>query len=119
LEDEVLRFFDEAGLSNWKVPILEQRRSKLEEFSRGSPSVAKTISVVHQLLNAELHSRKSEATSQSLISLKAEVLSETLAKLEQPTSYALAQDASIQRLEEQTQSKEAERQETLSRLRKV
>jgi hypothetical protein len=72
LENEVLRFFDEAGLSSGKVPILEQRLSaKLEEISRDSPSVAETLSVVHQLLNAELHSRRSEATSQSLISLKA------------------------------------------------
>jgi hypothetical protein len=50
LENEVLRFFDEAGLSSGKVPILEQKLSaKLEEISRDSPSVAETISVVHQL----------------------------------------------------------------------
>jgi hypothetical protein len=118
LEIEVLRFYDEAGLSSGKVTILEQRLSaKLEEISRDSPSVAKTLSVIHQLLNAELHSRKSEATSQSLISLKSEVLNETLAKLGQPTSYALAQDARIQMLEKQAQRKEAECQETLSSLR--
>jgi hypothetical protein len=120
LENEVLRFFDEAGLSSGKVPILEQRLSaKLEEISRNSPSVAETLSVIHQLLKAELHSRKSEATSQSLISLKTEVLNETLAKLEQPTSHVLALDVRIQRLEEQAQRKEAECQETLSSLRKV
>jgi hypothetical protein len=118
LESEVLRFFDEAGLSSGKVPILEQRLSaKLEEISRDSPSVAETLSVIHQL-NAELHSQRSEATSQSLISLKAEVLNETLAKLEQQTSHALiAQEARIQRLEEQAQRKEPECQETVSSLR--
>jgi hypothetical protein len=119
LENEVLRFFDEAGLSSGKVPILEQKLSaKLEEISRDSPSVAETLSIIHQLLNAEIHSRRSEATSQSLITLKAEVLNETLAKLEQPTSHAfIAQEARIQRLEEQTSRKEADCQETLSSLR--
>jgi chromosome segregation ATPase len=119
LENEVLRFFDEAGLSSGKVPILEQRLSaKLEEISRDSPSVAETISVVHQLLNSELHSRKSEATSQSLINLKAELLNETAAQLGKQTSHALiAQEARIQRLEEQAQRKEADYQETLSSLR--
>jgi hypothetical protein len=114
LENEVLRFFDEAGLSSGKVPILEQRLSaKLEEISRDSPSVAETLSVVHKLLNAELHSRKSEATSQSLTSLKAEVLNETVAQLGQHTSHALiVLDARIQRLEEQAQRKEADCQET-------
>jgi hypothetical protein len=87
LENEMLRFFDEAGLSSEKVAILEQKLSaKLEEISRDSPSIAETFSIIHQLFNAELHSRNSEATSQSLISLKAEVLNETLAKLGQPTS---------------------------------
>jgi hypothetical protein len=101
------------------VPILEQKLSaKLKEISRDSPSVAETISVVHQLLNAELHSRKSEATSQSLISLKAEVLNETVAQLGQQTSHALiAQEARIQRLEEQAQRKKSDCQETLSSLR--
>jgi hypothetical protein len=119
LENEVLRFFDEAGLSSGKVPILEQRLSaKLEEISRDSPSVAETLSIIHQLLNAEIHSRKSEATSQNLVSLKTEILNETLAKLEQQTSHALnAQEARIQRLEEQTSRKEADCQETLSNLR--
>jgi hypothetical protein len=101
------------------VPILEQRLSaKLEEISRDSPSVAGTLSVIHQQFYAELNSRKSEATSQNLTSLKAEILNETLAKLEQPTSHALiAQEARIQRLKEQAQRKEAECQETLSSLR--
>jgi hypothetical protein len=50
-----------------------------------------------------------------LISLKAEILNETLAK--QPTSHAFALEARIQRLEEQAQRKEADCQETLSSLR--
>jgi hypothetical protein len=113
----VQRFYDEAALSSGKVDILEQRLSaKLEEISRDSPSVAETLSVIHQLLNA-LHSRKPEVTSQSLISLKTEVLNETLAKLEQQTSHSLALDAHIQRLEEQAQRKEADCHETLSSLR--
>jgi hypothetical protein len=115
LENEVLRFFDEAGLSSGKVPILEQRLSaKLEEISRDSPSVSTTLSVVHQLLNAELHSRKS---SQNLISLKEQILNETWAKLGQPTSHAFAREAHFQMLEEQAQRKEADCQETLSSLR--
>jgi hypothetical protein len=119
LENEVLRFFDEAGLSSGKVLILEQRLSaKLEEISRDSPSVAETLSVIHQLLFAKLHSRKSEATSQSLISLKTELLNETAAQLGQQTSHALiVLDARIQRLEEHAQMKEVDCQETLFSLR--
>jgi hypothetical protein len=117
LEKEVLRFYDEASLSSGKV--LEQRLSaKLEELSRDSPSLAETISILHQLLTSELHFRKSEATRQSLISLKAEVLNEALANLGHQTSHALiAQDSRIQRLEEQTQRKNADCQETLASLR--
>jgi hypothetical protein len=120
LENEVLRFFDEAGLSRGKVPILEQRLSaKLEEISRDSPSVAETLSLVHQLLKAEIQSQKSEAADQSLISLKAEILNEAEAKLGQHTNHALiAQDARIQRLEEQAQRKEADYQKAVSSLRK-
>jgi hypothetical protein len=115
LEKEVLRFYDEAGLSSGKVPILEQRLSaKLEEISRDSPPCAEALSILHQLLNAELQSRKSVVAGQPLISLKAETLDETLAELR----YALiAQDARTQRLEEQTQRKEAAYQETLASLR--
>jgi hypothetical protein len=69
LKKEVLRFYDEAGLNSGKVVILEQRLSaKLEEISGDSPSLVKTLSILHQLLTAELQSRKSKATSQSLIS---------------------------------------------------
>jgi hypothetical protein len=52
-----------------------------------------------------------------LISLKAEILNETLAKLGQPTSHAFALEARIQRLEEQAQRNEADCQETFSSLR--
>jgi hypothetical protein len=42
LENEVLRFFDQAGLSSWKVPILEQKLSaKLEEISQVVPLLLK------------------------------------------------------------------------------
>jgi hypothetical protein len=117
LEQEVLRFFDEAGISSGKVPILEQRlRAKLEEISRESPSLAETLSIIHQLLNAELQSHKSEAGDQPLMSLRAEVLDET--KLGQQTSHTLvAQDTRIQRLEEQIQRRETDYQETLTSLR--
>jgi hypothetical protein len=55
LEKDVLRFYDEAGLSSGKVPILEQRlRAKLEEISRDSPSLAESLSILHQLHKAEL-----------------------------------------------------------------
>jgi hypothetical protein len=119
LEKEVLRFYDEAGLSGGKVLILEQRLSaKLVEISRDSPSLAEALSILHQLHKAELQSHKPEDVDQCLISQKAEDLNETVAKLGQQTSYALiAQDARILRLEEQTQREEADDQETLTGLR--
>jgi hypothetical protein len=118
-EREVLRFYDEAGLSSGMVPILEHRLSaKLEEISRDSPSLAETLSILNQLHKAELQSRYSETPAQSLLSLKAEILNEAMARLGQQASYALtAQDAQIRRLEEQTQKKEADYQETLASLR--
>jgi hypothetical protein len=121
LENEVQRFYDEASLSIGKVPILEQRLSaKLVEISRDSPSLAEALSILHQLLTAELHFHTSEAKSQSLISLKTEVLNETLANLGQQTSNALiAQDSRIQRLEEQAQRKIVDCQETLASHREV
>jgi hypothetical protein len=68
--DEVLRFYDEAGLSSEKLPLLEQRLSaSLEIISRESPSVAETISTLRQLL--ELQSRCSEQPA--LVELRAEV----------------------------------------------
>jgi hypothetical protein len=96
LEKKVLKFYDEAGQSSGKVPILEQRLSaKLEEISRDSPSLAETLSILHHLLKAELHSHKPETADQSLISITAG--HESLAKLGQQTSTALiAQDARIQ-----------------------
>jgi hypothetical protein len=110
LEKEVLRFFDDAGLSSGKVPILEQKLSaKLEEISRESPSIAEALSILHQLHKVSLQSHKPEAADQCLISLKTEVLNEAVAELGQHTSHTLiAHDARIQRLEEQTQRKEAE-----------
>jgi hypothetical protein len=116
LEKEVLRFFDEAGLSSGKVPILELSLSaKLEEISRDSPSLAEALSILHQLHKEALRSHNPEAADQCLISLKAEILNETEAKLGQ-TSHVLIQDARIQRLEEQTKRKEADDKETLASL---
>jgi hypothetical protein len=137
LEKEVLRFFDEAGLSSGKVPILKQRLSaKLEEISRDSPSLAEALSILHQLHKAELQSHKPqdariqrleeqtqrrEADDQeTLASLRAkvEVLTEELAKTGQTaTQTQIAQDARIQRLEEQALRKEADDKETHSSLR--
>jgi hypothetical protein len=114
LEKELVRFYDEAGLSNGKVAILEQRLSaKLEEISGDSPSIAEALCIFHQLLKAEFHSHKLDA-AQSLLSLKAE--HEALAKLGQQTSQA--QDARLHSLEEQTKQREAECQETLASLRR-
>jgi hypothetical protein len=117
LEKEVLRFYEEARLNGGKVPILEQKLSaKLEEISRDSPSLADALSILHHLHKAELQSHKPKV--QCMINLKTEVLNETVAKLGQQTSHALiAQDARIQRLEEQTQKREADDQETLASLR--
>jgi hypothetical protein len=119
LEKEVLRFFDEAGLSSGKVPILEQRLSaKLKEISRDSPSLGEALSILHQLHKAALQSHKPEAADQSLISLKTNVLNETVAEVGQHTSNSLiAQDTRIQRLEEQTLRMEADDQEALASLR--
>jgi hypothetical protein len=119
LEKDVLRFYDEAGLSSGKVPILEQRlNAKLEEISRESPSLTEALSILHQLHKAQLQSHKPEAAEQCLISPKTEVLNETMAQLEQQTSKALiAQDTRIKRLEEQTERKEADNQETLASLK--
>jgi hypothetical protein len=119
LEKEVLRFYDETGLSSGKVPILEQRLSaKLEEIRRDNPSLTEAFSIIHQLHKAQLQSHQPEAADQCLISQKEEVLHETVAKLGQQTSHALiAQDTRIQRLEEHTQMKEADDQETLASLR--
>jgi hypothetical protein len=80
LELEVLRFYDEAGLSSVKVPILEQRLSaKLEEISRDSPSLAETLSILSQLLKADQESLTSlraqvQSNDQALNSLSGEVL---------------------------------------------
>jgi hypothetical protein len=95
--DEVLRFYDEAGLSSEKLPILEQRLSaNLEVLSRESPSVAETISTVRQLLSIELMSRHSEpADQQSLANLRIEVaaLHQNLAKAKEEAKQAqIAQD---------------------------
>jgi hypothetical protein len=137
LEKEVLRFFDEAGLNSGKVPILEQRLSaKLEEISQDSPSLAKALSILHQLHKAELQSHKPKDTriqrleeqtqrreaddQETLASLRAkvEVLTEELAKTGQAaTQTQIAQDTQIQRLEEQALRKEADDKETLSSLR--
>jgi hypothetical protein len=117
-EKEVLMFYDETGLSSGKEAILEQRlNAKLEEISRDSPSLAETLSILHQLLKAELHSHKPKAADQSLSSLNAEVLDE-MAILGQQTNHALiAQGAKIHMLEEQTQRKEADWQGTLAIMR--
>jgi hypothetical protein len=68
----VLRFYDQSGLSSGKVPIIEQRLSaKLEKISRDSPSLATTLSILHQQLKAELQSIKFKVAVKSLISLEA------------------------------------------------
>jgi hypothetical protein len=102
LEKEVLRFFDQAGLSSGKVPILEQRLSaKLEEISRDSPLLAEAFSNPHQLASAQLHSRKSEAaTQQDLNSLWGDVrdLSNDFTQFKQA-----AQEEMLKRLDGQSQ----------------
>jgi hypothetical protein len=101
LENEVLRFFDEAGLSSGKVPILEQRLSaKLEEISRDSPILAEAFSNLHQLASAQLHSHKSEAaTQQDLNSLRGDVgyLRNVL------TQFKQAQEEMLKKLDGQSQ----------------
>jgi hypothetical protein len=74
LEEELLRFYDEAGLSSRNVPILEQKfYAKLEEIKRDNPSLAETLCILHQLIKAELQSHKPEAVDDSLRSLRSEL----------------------------------------------
>jgi hypothetical protein len=135
LEKEVLKFYDEAGLSSGKVPILEQRLSaKLEEISRDSPSVAEALSVVHQLLNAELHSQiliAQDVRIQGLEELaqrkevdfqkmraKVDALIEELAWARQAASQTqMAQEATLRSIEGRSQKSEAVSQQALSSLR--
>jgi hypothetical protein len=70
LEMEVLRFYDRAGFSSGKVPILKRRlKAKLEEIKRDTPLLADTLRILNQLHKAELQSHKPEAADQSLVSL--------------------------------------------------
>jgi hypothetical protein len=113
LEKEVLRFYDEAGLSSGKVAILEQKLSaKLEEISQESQSLAETLSIFHQLLKAELSSHKSEAPDQSLISLKPE-----LRCLYEQAAEPGEEAKQLQSFIEQSQNTEAATQQVLSSLR--
>jgi hypothetical protein len=74
LEEELLRFYDKAGLSSRNVPILEQKfYAKLEEIKRDNPSLAETLCILHQLIKAELQSHKPEAVDDSLRSLRSEL----------------------------------------------
>jgi hypothetical protein len=113
LEKEVLRFFDETGLSSRKVPILEQRLSaKLEEISRDSSSLADALRILHQLYKAELQSHKPEAVDQSFISLKTE-----LRALHEKAAKSGEEAKRFESFIGQSQKAEAATQQALSSLR--
>jgi hypothetical protein len=75
LEEEVLKFYEEAGMPSAKLTCLKHKLSaSLEALRHASPSVAATISIVYQLFDTQLLTLRTEtATQESVASLKAEV----------------------------------------------
>jgi hypothetical protein len=121
LEEEVLKFYEEAGMPSAKLTILKHRLgASLEALRPESPAVAATISIVCQVFDTELLTLKTEsATQESFISLRAEVgaLRAAVAKAENSAKQVTAsQEALIQKLE-QSQTTEAALQESFISLR--
>jgi chromosome segregation ATPase len=120
LEKEVLRFYDEAGLSIEKVPTLEQKLgARLQEISRDSPSLAETFSILHQLINEANYSCKSKATSHCLISLLISQVTAQDKELEVRREALLQAQLKIEQLGlllTESKSSEQRATETISRL---
>jgi hypothetical protein len=100
LQEEVLKFYEEAGWSSDKISVLRQKLSaSVEATSRESPSVAEVLNTVRQLFNAELDLVRSEATDQHVL-LRTEV--ETL-KLDLSKTLSLLEDTSRKPLTRHTE----------------
>jgi hypothetical protein len=113
LEEEVLKFYEEAGWARGKVSMLKYKLSTIvEALSQESPSVAATIRILFQLFDTELLSLRSE-TQESIANLRAEVdaVHEAVAKAWRESA------AQMQRLEEQSERRESAYKECLVSLK--
>jgi hypothetical protein len=115
LENEILKFYEEANWGSGRLSILKHKlRTSLEALSQESPSVAATIHIVCQLFDTELLSLRTEtATQESLDSLRAEVgaVHEAVGKTRNEAACQML------RLEEQSERRECANQESLVRLK--
>jgi hypothetical protein len=106
LEEEVLKFYEEAGWVRGKVKMLKHKLStSVEALSQESPSVAATIRILSQLLDTELLSLRSE-TQEFFAKFRAEgeVVNEALAKAGSDAKQVeAAQHLQVPRLEKQFQ----------------
>jgi hypothetical protein len=113
LEEEVLKFYEEADWGSGRVLILKHKLStSVEVLSQESPSAAATIRILCQLFDTELLSLRTEA-QESLANLRAE----GGAVYEAAARTASESAARMQRLEEQSERKELAYQESLASLK--
>jgi hypothetical protein len=122
LEEEVLKFYEEAGMPSAKLTILKHKLSaSLEALRQESPSVAATISIVYQLFDTQLLTLRTEtATQESFTSLRTEVgaLRADVAKGEDTARQATTnQEALIQELVNHFQSTAAGIQKSFTSLK--
>jgi hypothetical protein len=115
LEEEVLKFYEEANWGRGKLKILKHKlNTSLEAVCQESPSVAATIRILCQLFDAELLSLRTETTAQeSFANLTAEVGAVHEA-VENTGNEAASQ---VQRLKEQSERRELANQASLRSLK--
>jgi hypothetical protein len=112
LEEEVLKFYEEAGMPSAKLTILKHKLSaSLEALRQESPAVAATIRILYQVFDTEVISLRLEATSQGNFSAGAGALREETRQVK------ASQEALIQRLMEHSQRTEAATQVSFASLR--
>jgi hypothetical protein len=113
LEEEVLKFYEEAGWGRGKVSMLKHELSNsMEVLSQESPSVAATIRILSQLLETELLSLRTE-TQEFFANLRAEGegVYEAVSKAgNEPATR-------VKRLDEQSERRESAYQESLVSLK--
>jgi hypothetical protein len=108
LEEELLRFYDKAGLSSRNVPILEQNlNAKLEEMKYINPANTDAFRVFLQLLEARFQSHTPEAATQ----LRHAVDSIRDDYTQLSSQCMLARSAQDQRLDEQSERAEVNQQD--------
>jgi hypothetical protein len=122
LEEELLKFYEEAGMPSAKLTILKHKLSaSLEALRQDSPSVAATISIVYKLFDTQLSTLRTETvTQESFTSLRAEVgaLRADVANGEDTARQATTnQEALIQELVNQSQSTGAATQKSFASLK--